>query len=412
MPRYGFQAAPGTDYTRGVEPQIASRIDRMGKALHRLFIGISGYRTPQHSVAVGGFRDDPHTQAGASDTQGAQNVPESTLERYGLTRPFPGAAEADHLQLLGWKGGTTTRRVRGRTSGPADWLKQGGWPNNLIPIMVGIGGAESGWRVDAVSPPNTDGTVDLGWLQINSVHIDSMHLDRNRLLTDPVYTSRVGYQIFKTQGLHAWSTYTSGAYKAFIGGANHAPTFGRTRPGGGGQDNPDADISAVFADYIAAGNPPDPGTGQNVGFGLKDFAHPFDPLKDAFTGPLSAIKDVGSFLKWIAWIFHPRNILRAVEFLTGATLMGFGIHTAIETHREGGTNAGTIKRTAGRIVNLTPQGRELKAVRAGRGAARREHRASETSQAHRTARAKERARLKTKSNERETTRRYGRDVPF
>ena len=28
-------------------------------------------------------------------------VPEATLERFGLTRPFPGAAEADHIQLLG-----------------------------------------------------------------------------------------------------------------------------------------------------------------------------------------------------------------------------------------------------------------------------------------------------------------------
>jgi hypothetical protein len=26
-------------------------------------------------------------------------VPEATLNQFGLTRPFPGAAEADHIQL-------------------------------------------------------------------------------------------------------------------------------------------------------------------------------------------------------------------------------------------------------------------------------------------------------------------------
>ena len=35
------------------------------------------------------------------DTPGIEGVPEGTLNQFGLTRPFPGAAEADHIQLLG-----------------------------------------------------------------------------------------------------------------------------------------------------------------------------------------------------------------------------------------------------------------------------------------------------------------------
>jgi peptidoglycan hydrolase CwlO-like protein len=97
----GFFPAPGTNYSVGEEPQIAARLDRLGKALGLHLIGISGYRTPQHSVEVGGFADDPHTQGRASDTPGVEGVPEATLERFGLTRPFAGAAEADHIQLLG-----------------------------------------------------------------------------------------------------------------------------------------------------------------------------------------------------------------------------------------------------------------------------------------------------------------------
>jgi peptidoglycan hydrolase CwlO-like protein len=96
---YGFFQAPGTNYSVGNEPTLAARLDVLGKALHLHLIGISGYRSPQHSVEVGGFADDPHTEGLASDTPGVEGVPESTLRHYGLTRPFAGAAEADHIQL-------------------------------------------------------------------------------------------------------------------------------------------------------------------------------------------------------------------------------------------------------------------------------------------------------------------------
>jgi BMFP domain-containing protein YqiC len=98
---YGFFPAPGTNYSVGSEPELARRLSVLGKALHLHLIGISGYRSPQHSVEVGGFANDPHTRGEASDTPGIEGVPEVTLERFGLTRPFPGAAEADHIQLLG-----------------------------------------------------------------------------------------------------------------------------------------------------------------------------------------------------------------------------------------------------------------------------------------------------------------------
>jgi Peptidase M15 len=97
---YGFFAAAGTNYTFNQEPVIAARLDALGKALQLHLIGISGYRTPQHSVEVGGFADDPHTRGEASDTPGVEGVPESTLESFCLTRPFPGAREADHIQEL------------------------------------------------------------------------------------------------------------------------------------------------------------------------------------------------------------------------------------------------------------------------------------------------------------------------
>ena len=96
----GFFPAPGTNYSVNEEPVIAARLDALGRALGLHLIGISGYRTPQHSVEVGGFADDPHTRGEASDTPGVEGVPEATLEEFCLTRPFPGAHEADHIQEL------------------------------------------------------------------------------------------------------------------------------------------------------------------------------------------------------------------------------------------------------------------------------------------------------------------------
>ncbi len=97
---YGFFPAPGTDYSVNDEPVIAARLDQLGRALQLHLIGISGYRSPQHSVEVGGFADDPHTRGEASDSPGIEGVPESTLEEFCLTRPFGGAREADHIQEL------------------------------------------------------------------------------------------------------------------------------------------------------------------------------------------------------------------------------------------------------------------------------------------------------------------------
>ncbi|HEY4826191.1 MAG TPA: hypothetical protein VIH85_05465 [Solirubrobacteraceae bacterium] len=98
---FGFFPAPGTNYTVNEEPVIAARLDALGRSLQLHLIGVSGYRSPQHSVEVGGYADDPHTKGEASDTPGVEGVPEATLERFCLTRPFPGAREADHIQELG-----------------------------------------------------------------------------------------------------------------------------------------------------------------------------------------------------------------------------------------------------------------------------------------------------------------------
>jgi hypothetical protein len=108
----GFAADPGTMQNVGQLPALTARLDQLAKALRVVIYGISGYRTPAHSVAVGGFADDPHTKGEAEDIgvnsllrSSAAQISEAQLARYGLYRPFdpsdnPGNSEVNHIQLI------------------------------------------------------------------------------------------------------------------------------------------------------------------------------------------------------------------------------------------------------------------------------------------------------------------------
>lgn len=53
-----------------------------------------------------------------------------------------------------------------------------------------------------------------------------------------------------------------------------------------------------------------------------------------FSKVLGAITSPLDFLLLLAWLFHPRNILRGVEFLVGIVLMIFGLHAAMQARGE------------------------------------------------------------------------------
>lgn len=112
----GFVPEPGTNFSRGAEPQIAAALGRLAALMHTTIYGISGYRSPEHSVAVGGFANDPHTLGiaadigvGAPTKASAYALNAAILRRVGLYRPFfpASAAEVNHVQLLsgGARGG-------------------------------------------------------------------------------------------------------------------------------------------------------------------------------------------------------------------------------------------------------------------------------------------------------------------
>lgn len=112
---YRFIPDSGTNFTYGKESLIAGDLQKLAQLMRENIYGISGYRTPAHSVEVGGFADDPHTRGEAADIgvgsptlESASQLSAAILARVGLWRPFyPASAhEINHVQLLGTGGGT------------------------------------------------------------------------------------------------------------------------------------------------------------------------------------------------------------------------------------------------------------------------------------------------------------------
>ena len=119
----GFVADPGTQQTQGQLPVITADLNALAHALGVTIYGISGYRSPAHSVAVGGSANDPHTKGEAEDIgvdsllrSSAARVSEAELAKFGLYRPFdpsdnPDNTEVNHVQLLPTSGPLPLRQA-------------------------------------------------------------------------------------------------------------------------------------------------------------------------------------------------------------------------------------------------------------------------------------------------------------
>jgi hypothetical protein len=98
-------------------------------------------------------------------------------------------------------------------------LGKAGFHPSEYPTMKAIIKAESGNNPNAINTANRNGTIDRGLAQINSVH---KQYDPKRLM-DPQYNLNAAHDIYKSQGLKAWSTYNNGAYKKFLGKSGELP---------------------------------------------------------------------------------------------------------------------------------------------------------------------------------------------
>lgn len=95
------------------------------------------------------------------------------------------------------------------------WDQAGGQPD-LAPTMAAIGLAESGGNPNALNPNDNGGKQSsFGIWQISN----GTHAAPSPTWNNPATNASLAVAKYKSQGLGAWGTYTSGLYKKFMNGA-------------------------------------------------------------------------------------------------------------------------------------------------------------------------------------------------
>lgn len=107
-------------------------------------------------------------------------------------------------------------------------FKGAGFTGHNLDVAVAVALAESGGDTNAHNGDASTGDDSYGVMQINMIgslgpdRRKRFHLKSNADLFDSATNARVAYAIWKEQGWHPWTTYTSGKYK------EHMTTSGDT----------------------------------------------------------------------------------------------------------------------------------------------------------------------------------------
>lgn len=361
----GAASKPAEQHVSG---QLLAGLQSVAQKLKGVIIGIfSGSGGP--AVRGAGFAGDPHDLGIAAD---------ASIDGVALGA-YPGAVAAIHAS--GLRTGATdftyqgkpdlahvdTLRPRGsqQPAGSYDymalvdlWVQSGG-DQAVDETMAAIALAESSGDPHA-SNVNVDGSVDRGLWQVNSVNFDSP------TLFNPRTNASWAIKIYKQQGLRAWTTYKTGAYRAYLQNGSQTspdPSPSRTRPDGGGDGGGGGALSWLGA---AAGGP----------FTLAE-----QGFSSLFGGGIGSIADV---FKGAIWLMNPRSWLRMVEFVTGMVLMLLSLIGLAVMFIQ---RSPTVGKAAG-IASALPgpagvTGRAVTVVRAPAAAAARKTRATERAQRQR-----------------------------
>jgi hypothetical protein len=141
----------------------------------------------------------------------------------------------------------------------ASYLRQVGFPEDKIPLMVKIAGRESGFNPRAHNPNAATGDNSYGLFQINMLGAmgperrRQFGINSNEDLFDPLTNARAAKRVYDSQGINAWTT-----AKAAMSDPDPAltPGLSATTPAmsgsTGGRDPIDSMMSAILGDTLAA----------------------------------------------------------------------------------------------------------------------------------------------------------------
>ena len=209
------------------------------------------------------------------------------------------------------------------------WIQAGGSPA-LAPLMAAIGEAESGGWAGATNPTDNNGTqTSWGVWQIsNGTH--SSPAPGGADVYDPVENAKLAVGKLKGQGLGAWGTYTSGAYRQFMQG-NTPPGTGKIPGGTGGGTGGGATETSVFSSGLGLGSSL---VGDVIGFAkipLSILSGGIKGATDFYNVIGSALSAIAKFFEIMLWILNPANWLRIISGFVGSILFLIALYLLATT---------------------------------------------------------------------------------
>lgn len=192
-------------------------------------------------------------------------------------------------------------------------------------LMSAIAMAESSGNTTAHNPVGLDDSYGL-W-QINMLGAmgparrREFGISRNADLYDPAVNARAAAKILNSQGLKAWSTYTSGAYKSYMpktssGGVVQADWWDDFKKG----FKDGFDVGPGPEDLFDGGMENDPSLGEALGGAAeRDFP--------GITGVAEGVGALGeATVKAAEWMAQPKNWVRVAYVVGGGVLVGVGLY--------------------------------------------------------------------------------------
>jgi len=207
------------------------------------------------------------------------------------------------------------------------WISAGG-PRALAPVMAAIALAESGGNPAAYNPSGASGL----WQILGAVNPK----DQGSLF-NPQVNAHEAVLKYKSQGLGAWVTYTSGAYKKFLPKGYVAPTSAGI-PASAGKSEPaasdiqltsfnPADVLDPFQAVVDAA--------QSAGQAIANLVtHPGSVAEgvSTFAKDFNALASVlNAFFTDLLWLFNPTHWVRIFCFLFGTGTLSVGMWALIRT---------------------------------------------------------------------------------
>jgi hypothetical protein len=129
------------------------------------------------------------------------------------------------------------------------WINAGGSPA-MAPIMAAIGLAESGGNPQAENKKDNGGTqTSWGIWQIS----DGTHNQPVPNILDPEVNAKQAVKKYKSQGLKAWGTYTTGAYKKYLKTGVAPITTGLATGSTSTSNGTDTSVTGDIGDAIGQG---------------------------------------------------------------------------------------------------------------------------------------------------------------